>query len=523
MDVACSRCHAEYEFDDALISERGTTVFCTTCGLQFKIFPPERSAEPEEWTLTPAVPGTTQRTFRSLRELQRAILDGDVDQNDLLARGAERPRRLGAIAELEPLLKRPRSAMPPARDPARATRLGGAEGPLRRTAGGTVMGLAAPRVPNFGAPAPPPGSLPPAVSDARDGPGFGPGDEEAIVPSSPTETAHPGPPEPWQAPPTQTLRPKIQSVLSRSPAAVPPPDPTTQNGPPSSSRLRATLASNSAPPSTPGRQQQKSSSGSPESAPDGPGSRHSRFDSEPFSVVPGTRPRPLARGGWIVISVLVGAAAFVLTAARERVFALFSDGERGQSVPQLLSSERALLAQVELADEAWLSARVAEPAARPAKLAVLEARLVALKQALDEGRSGPLGKTQSWAVQRVHYLRMVGDVPGARAALGQVKGAPAYDPYLLAVLDLADQAGQRPFSSILRRLKDASSGERGRYRMTSAYVVALVEAGQLAQAQEEFARMSQNADAESAPLYGDLARYLDEKAKPAALPTKAAP
>ena len=33
----CERCKAEYEFDDALVSGRGTTVKCTGCGYQFKI------------------------------------------------------------------------------------------------------------------------------------------------------------------------------------------------------------------------------------------------------------------------------------------------------------------------------------------------------------------------------------------------------------------------------------------------------------------------------------------------------
>ena len=39
MDVRCNRCATEYEFDDALISERGTTVKFTNCGYQFKVFP----------------------------------------------------------------------------------------------------------------------------------------------------------------------------------------------------------------------------------------------------------------------------------------------------------------------------------------------------------------------------------------------------------------------------------------------------------------------------------------------------
>ena len=32
MDVTCERCGTEYDFDDALVSERGTTVKCTNCG-----------------------------------------------------------------------------------------------------------------------------------------------------------------------------------------------------------------------------------------------------------------------------------------------------------------------------------------------------------------------------------------------------------------------------------------------------------------------------------------------------------
>ena len=37
MDVQCERCKTEYEFDDALVSGRGTTVRCTNCGHQFKV------------------------------------------------------------------------------------------------------------------------------------------------------------------------------------------------------------------------------------------------------------------------------------------------------------------------------------------------------------------------------------------------------------------------------------------------------------------------------------------------------
>ena len=53
MDVRCNRCGTEYEFDDALISERGTTVKCTNCGLQFKVYPSHHSGGPERWADAP--------------------------------------------------------------------------------------------------------------------------------------------------------------------------------------------------------------------------------------------------------------------------------------------------------------------------------------------------------------------------------------------------------------------------------------------------------------------------------------
>ena len=37
MDVTCERCGTEYEFDETLVSERGTTVKCTNCGHLFNL------------------------------------------------------------------------------------------------------------------------------------------------------------------------------------------------------------------------------------------------------------------------------------------------------------------------------------------------------------------------------------------------------------------------------------------------------------------------------------------------------
>jgi predicted Zn finger-like uncharacterized protein len=99
MDVTCERCETAYEFDDALVSERGTTVKCTNCGHQFKVRRATTSG-PERW-LVRTIDGR-ELEFRALRELQGAIAQAHISREDVLSRGSSRPRRLGSIAELEP-------------------------------------------------------------------------------------------------------------------------------------------------------------------------------------------------------------------------------------------------------------------------------------------------------------------------------------------------------------------------------------------------------------------------------------
>jgi predicted Zn finger-like uncharacterized protein len=104
MDVRCNRCDTEYEFDDALISERGTTVKCTNCGFQFKIYPGKGTGlAPERWVVRCG--SGRELVFTSLRELQRGIADKKVLASDLLSRGKQTPRPLGSIPELEPFFQ----------------------------------------------------------------------------------------------------------------------------------------------------------------------------------------------------------------------------------------------------------------------------------------------------------------------------------------------------------------------------------------------------------------------------------
>ncbi len=102
MDVTCERCGTEYEFDETLLSGRGTSVKCTNCGHLFKVYPKARE-DADRTTSTWRVLGSDGMvdTIDSLRELQRRIGSGELTPNDKIARGDEEFKRLGSIPELE--------------------------------------------------------------------------------------------------------------------------------------------------------------------------------------------------------------------------------------------------------------------------------------------------------------------------------------------------------------------------------------------------------------------------------------
>src|SRR5580658_6163990 len=100
MDVQCERCKTEYEFDDALVSGRGTTVKCTNCGFQFKVKPRGDARYNERWTVR--TNAGREFVFTTLRELQRAITQRQVGRGDTLSRGNGPSRPLATISELEP-------------------------------------------------------------------------------------------------------------------------------------------------------------------------------------------------------------------------------------------------------------------------------------------------------------------------------------------------------------------------------------------------------------------------------------
>ena len=102
MDVTCERCGTEYEFDETLLSGRGTSVKCTNCGYIFKVYPTggaDADRTTSVWRLK--LEDDSIDMIDSLRELQRRISSGELTPQNEIARGDESWKTLGSIPELE--------------------------------------------------------------------------------------------------------------------------------------------------------------------------------------------------------------------------------------------------------------------------------------------------------------------------------------------------------------------------------------------------------------------------------------
>jgi predicted Zn finger-like uncharacterized protein len=103
MDVTCDRCSTEYEFEETLVSPRGTTVKCTQCGHLFKVYRPETSLNPQllgsHWTVR-RVDGSSHQ-LSTLNDLTRLISEGTFSRDDEVSRTGKAWRRLGDVEELE--------------------------------------------------------------------------------------------------------------------------------------------------------------------------------------------------------------------------------------------------------------------------------------------------------------------------------------------------------------------------------------------------------------------------------------
>ncbi len=215
MDVRCGLCGTEYDFDDALISERGTTVQCTECGFQFKVYPEQPLSGLERWFVRSGSGAGWEREYTSLKDLQLAIRQGDIGPADLLFRGTSEPRPLASIAELEPLFRQ------------RLVR-----------SGGTLLGMMP--VPGSGnaSDIEPPSSVPVATAGRRVATKLG-----LPAPPLPDSTRHGAPPVPPSGPPPVAPRSSepTSELTETSPSGA-------QSGAPDTAHFSKTLPSATRPP-----------------------------------------------------------------------------------------------------------------------------------------------------------------------------------------------------------------------------------------------------------------------------------
>jgi predicted Zn finger-like uncharacterized protein len=556
MDVQCERCKTEYEFDDALVSGRGTTVRCTNCGHQFKVRKPDTPTEAEEdlWIVTK--PDGRQVTFGTLRELQRSILAKQVSRGDSLHRRGAEPRQLGAIAELEPFFQGRTSSRPPPSDmspdqgsafPKRSAAVWQGDpsapgansltppipvvSPARRTASYASVPEPRPKMDTLRPPATgtaaPPQAVPVAIKPqpvvtAGAGDHLRSGDAmrrpQQTLSGEGAYSAPQGDDEP------ATLRPRSK--------AVPPPAPPLPLRPPSRPELSSPLP----PPTRPHQR-------SVPAADVGPSMRPSLPSESMYAAGPGRGRRV---GGWVVAFVLllgVGVVGWVVAkpylVAREasataqldpRAQGFVADGERAladgnldmakedfdkasalaESDPHVLIDQARL--GCALADVPWLKLRLLGPDAADETKATksqLDERVVRAKTAAD--RALAVGPSDVAALRaRIDALRLSGEREVARSFVSKVisQASQPETAYVLAALDLAEP--EPLWTTVIDRLRFAAAGEGNAGRARAALVYALEKSGDAAGAKGELAKL--DALPRPYPILAALHAFLDRGA-----------
>jgi predicted Zn finger-like uncharacterized protein len=483
MNVQCERCGTEYDFDDALVSGRGTTVKCTNCGYQFKLRPSQSPSSVEErWTVTSQA--GKARVFVSLKELQRAILSRDVAREDVLTRGDAPPRPLSSIAELVPFFDK--GSMPP--------------------------------------PVPDRKSLPAIQSPAGTGT-LRPRSPELTLPKRSNTLIDSVPPPPIK-PRIDTLRPKAESSLPPVPALTRPVEPSPEkNSPTRTLGGMAPLTSDDAPPppTMPLR----------ESIPDSDEQEMNnamRAAMDPYDDevrgIPG-RGRRRRVGGWVVAACLLGGVAvmaavvarpYLANGAKAQEIApldpraaqFLSDGERAFESGNLDGAKESFdkasaiaetnprvlidVARVSAAraDVPWLAQRLlredADAEMRATKQRLAELSAIATATADHALAAAPNDPTAVRA--KLDALRIAGDLTAARAMVGRVianAGQPE-TAYVLASLDLAEPAPL--WRTVIDRLRAAASGELNGGRARAMLVYALVRSGDVVGAKAELDKLA---------------------------------
>ncbi len=526
MDVRCERCGTEYEFDDALVSDRGTSVKCTECQHEFRVMPSQVAVPAagvggaggtgDEWAVTRAGGGLV--VFTSLRDLQDAIRGGDLGREDMVSRpgrsgAAGRARALGTISELEHLF-------PAAVDPNLA--------PMRS------------RVDTL-RPDPVASVPPPPDVDETDG--------SAVVMSAATEAAYAAighSPKPGSASTMQMgALTDARPVFKGTPIAAAPPLSTRTPIAPEPPPVLHDLASDSSVSDL-----VEDSSPLPSRLQTGPRSLRAQdvlagagVDSSQDSLAPGPAfqlPEDAATarlgsgrrvGGWVVALALVGGAAVVgFVVARPYLLGTHtaattaSGGPLDPQATQLVTAGEKALAAGDLdtaagalekasavapadahvaldrakvaaaqADIAWLRPRLFTASTSPADRAAAEHQVSELSQSADALalRAAALAPGEAASTRaRVDALRLTGKLPEARAAAGPLSTSSS-DPetaYVLAALDAADP--QPLWGTVVDRLRVAASTEGDLGRARALLVYALARAGDTAGAARELDKLS---------------------------------
>lgn len=526
MYVQCERCKSEYDFDDALVSERGTTVKCTHCGHQFKVRRSVEAPAQDRWVVR-TVSGK-EAVFTSLRELQKAIMAKQVGRQDSLARGGEPARLLGAIAELEPFFdgRKAEDGQTSVRPPMKSR--------------------------------PPPTPVPPPIRSRVETmrPPVGGG---VAVPPPPTI------PRDMMSPMAHTMAGSGASALASATAALPAPEPQNPRPPAPSFHYQTQQAPQiRLPPEAPSEaptvahvalastvpQIEMSSPLPPPTAPirrslpsygdEASGSGRGSLAEEVY-----TPPRR-RMGGWIVAAVLligVGIVGFVvvkpylmgstkpagsaLTPLDPRAQQFLSDGERAMLDGNLVGAKenfdkasvvvdrdpRVLIdmakLDVTLADVPWLEVKL-DAAGEAQHLAKgrLDEAIPTAKKAADDAYAAAPDDPASVRV-KIDALRIEGNLADARALVARIAGgAPQPDTaYVLAMLDLAEPTPPSQYTEILERLRLAAAGEGNLGRGRAALVYALARSGDVNGARKELERLV--ALPRPHPLLGPLRAYLD--------------
>jgi predicted Zn finger-like uncharacterized protein len=522
MDVRCNRCGTEYDFDDALISERGTTVKCTNCGLQFKVYPSHHDAAPERWVVR--TQAGRELVFTSLRELQRGIADRKVGPGDLLTRGQKPPRPLSSIAELEPFFQSSYGTLAADRVPRTLHGVAPPAGGVPEIQIASTEG--APHVPAAIGPGPPAPAPPPPVVKRSSPP---PPSAAALSVTLPQA----------DSPVLVEAEPSLDSAQSAARLPAPALSAEDQAG---HQRLDVARAAQASSPRLPLETVPRSSPGSsprvllePTPRPPLSASRASFHSYDEFAAPPSQRELHArrARSRWIVGVVLLGIAGLVaVTAGRrylvqgavpsaqqpvpdsdtrvkdflERGKRLTEDGDYEGAQEELVKASAlaekdpqvlAALARLSTlrADVSWLRLRLLDPASTELVSAThreLGRRVGRTRQAVD--RAFAVAPEDPVVIRaRIDAMRLSGESEKAREWVAPVSNNPSQpeNAYVLAALDLSDAAPV--WASVLDRLRTAAAGEREPARARAALIYALARSGNTEDARAELAKLETQA------------------------------